>query len=86
VSPIEVERKCEKELIREFKNEFEFRNGLGHKYFEGDEREMISVVNDYVSEHLRDTREDICMDYHLNLEDQRIKTERNQMVYINKRY
>jgi hypothetical protein len=64
VSPIEDDRKCERELIREFKNEFEFRNDIGHEYFEGDEREMISVFNDYVSEHLPDTRENVNMDYH----------------------
>jgi hypothetical protein len=86
VSPIDDDRKCERELIREFKKEFEFRNDIGHEYFEGDEREMISVFNDYVSEHLPNTKDDVDMDYHWNLEDQRIKTERNQMVYKNKRY
>jgi hypothetical protein len=86
VSPIEDDRKCELKLIREFKHEFEFRNDIGHDYFEGDERDMISVFNDYVSEHLPNTSEDVDMDYNWNLEDQRIKTERNQMVYKNKRY
>jgi hypothetical protein len=47
---------------------------------------MISVFNDYVSEHLPDAREEVDMDYHWNLEDQRLKVERNQMVYKNKRY
>jgi hypothetical protein len=46
---------------------------------------MISVVNDYLSEHLPDTREEVDMNYHWNLEDQRIKVERNQVVYKNKR-
>jgi hypothetical protein len=81
VSLIDDDRKCERELISEFKNEFKFRNDIGHEYFEGDEREMIFVFNDYVSEHLPDTREDINMDYHWNLEDQRIKTERNPLKY-----
>jgi hypothetical protein len=40
---------------------------------------MISVFNDYVSEHLPNAREDVNMDYLWNLEDQRIKTERNQI-------
>jgi hypothetical protein len=83
VSPIDDDRKSELELIREFKDEFEFRNDIGHEYFQGDEREMISVFNDYVSEHLPNTREDFDMDYNWNLEDQRIKTERNQIVYKN---
>jgi hypothetical protein len=86
VNPIDHDRKCERELIREFKDEFEFRNDIGHEHFQGDEREMISVFNDYRSEHLPDTRDEVDMDYHWNLEDQRIKTERNQMVYKNRRY
>jgi hypothetical protein len=47
---------------------------------------MISVFNGYVSEHLPNRREEVDMDYHWNLEDQRIKIDRNQMVYKNKRY
>jgi hypothetical protein len=47
---------------------------------------MISVFNDYVSEHLPNTREEIDMDYHWDIENKRIKAERNQMVYKNKRY
>jgi hypothetical protein len=47
VSRIDDDRKYEQELIREFKKEFEFRNDIGHEYFEGDERAMISVFNDY---------------------------------------
>jgi hypothetical protein len=84
--PVDNDKKCERELIKNFKNEFEFRNDIGHEYLQGDEREMISVFNDYVSDHLPDTREEVDMDYHWNFEDQRIKTERNQMVYKNKRY
>jgi hypothetical protein len=64
MSPIDDDRKCERELIRELKDEFEFRNDIGHEYFQGDEREMISIFNDYVSEHLPDTREDVDMDSH----------------------
>jgi hypothetical protein len=30
VSPIDDDRKCERELIRGFKNEFEFRNDIEH--------------------------------------------------------
>jgi hypothetical protein len=81
VSPVDNDKKCERELIKEFKNEFEFRNDIGHEYFEEDERDMISVFNDYVSEHLPNREEDVDMDYHLDIEDQRIKAERNQMRY-----
>jgi hypothetical protein len=42
---------------------------------------MISVFNDYVSEHRSDTREDVDMDYHWKIEDRRMKAERNQMRY-----
>jgi hypothetical protein len=79
VSLVDDHKKCERELIREVKNEFEFRNDIGHEYFEGDERVMISVFNYYVSKHLPNTREDIDMDHHWDIEDQRIKAERNQM-------
>jgi hypothetical protein len=41
---------------------------------------MISVFNDYVSEHLLN-REEVDMDYHWKIEDQRMKEERNQMRY-----
>jgi hypothetical protein len=85
VIPVDYDKKCERELIRQFKEEFEFRNDIGNEYFEGDEREMISVFNDYVSDHLPNTREEVDMDYHWDVEDQRIKTERNQMVYKNRR-
>jgi hypothetical protein len=84
VSPIDDDKKCERELIREFKDEFEFRNDIGHEYFQGDESEMISVFNDYVSEHLPDIREEVDMDYQWDIEDRKIKAERNQMVYKNK--
>jgi hypothetical protein len=42
---------------------------------------MISVFNDYVSEHLPNREEDVDMDYHWEKEDQRMKAERNQMKY-----
>jgi hypothetical protein len=32
---------------------------------------MISVFNDYVLEHLPDTREEVDMDYHWDIEDQK---------------
>ena len=86
VGPVDNDKTCERELIREFKNEFEFRNDIGNEYFEGDEREMISVFNDYVSEHLPNTREEVDMSYNWDIEDQRIKAERNQMRYKNRRY
>jgi hypothetical protein len=86
VSPVDNDKKCERELIKEFKNEFEFRNDIRHMYFEGDERDMISVFNDYAPEHLPNKENDIDMDYHWDIEDQMIKAERNQMVVKNKRY
>jgi hypothetical protein len=42
---------------------------------------MISVFNDYASEHLPNREEDCDMDYHWELEDQRMKAKRNQMRY-----
>jgi hypothetical protein len=42
---------------------------------------MISVFNDYVSDHLPNTIEEVDMDYHWDIEDRRIKAERNQMRY-----
>jgi hypothetical protein len=42
---------------------------------------MISFFNDYVSEHLSNTREDVDMEYHWDVEDRRIKSERNQIRY-----
>jgi hypothetical protein len=81
VYPVDNDKKCERELIKEFKNEFEFRNDIGHEYFEEDERDIISVFNDYVSENLPNREEDVNMDYHWEIEDQRMKAERNQMRY-----
>jgi hypothetical protein len=42
---------------------------------------MISVVNDYVLEHLLNREEEVDMDYHWEIEDHRMKAERNQMRY-----
>jgi hypothetical protein len=33
VCPVDNDKKCERELIREFQNEFEFRNDIDHEYF-----------------------------------------------------
>jgi hypothetical protein len=73
------DRKCERELRKEFKSEFEFINDIGNEYFEGDEPDMIYVFNYYVSEHLPNREEDVDIDYHQEIKDQRIKAERNQM-------
>jgi hypothetical protein len=56
VISLDNDKKCERELIRECKND------IGHEYFEGDERYMISVFNDYASEHLSNREEDGDMD------------------------
>jgi hypothetical protein len=81
VCPVDNDKNCEREFIKEFKNEFEFRNDIGHEYFKGDVRDMISIFNDYVSEHLPNTREDVDMNYHWKIEDQRMNTEKDQMSY-----
>jgi hypothetical protein len=47
---------------------------------------MISVFIDNGSEHLPNTREEVDMDSHWDVEDRRLKAERNQMVYKNKKY
>ncbi len=52
VCSIDNQKKWEGELIREFKSEFEFRNFIFNKYFEGNETDMISVFNDYCPDHL----------------------------------
>jgi hypothetical protein len=78
-TPVDNDRKCEREYIKEFKNEFEFRNDISNEYFEENERDMISVFNDYISEHLPKREEEDDMDYHWEIEDQRMKAERNQM-------
>jgi hypothetical protein len=38
VRPVDNDKKCERELIKEFKSEFEFINNIGNEFFEGDER------------------------------------------------
>jgi hypothetical protein len=71
VCPVDNDKKCKRDLIKKFINEFEFRNNIGHEYFEGDERDMIYVFKDYFSEHLRNREEEVDMDYHLEIEGQR---------------
>jgi hypothetical protein len=39
---------------------------------------MILVFNDYCSDHLPNPDENIDMDYHWQIEDQRLTAERNQ--------
>jgi hypothetical protein len=51
ICPIENKKKCERELIREFKSEFEFRNDIGNEYFECNGHNMVSVFNDYCSDY-----------------------------------
>jgi hypothetical protein len=80
-TPVDNDKGCVRDLIRPFKDEVDFRNDIGNEYFEGDERETISVFNDYVSGHLPDTREEVEMNEHWYNEDQRIKADRNQMRY-----
>jgi hypothetical protein len=65
-------------LILEFKSEFDFRSDIGSEYFKGNERDMISVFNDYCSEHLPNRDEEIDMNYQWQIEDERLAAERNQ--------
>jgi hypothetical protein len=78
VCPINNEKKCEHELIREFKSEFNFRSEFGNECFEGNEREMISSFHDYCSDHLPNREEEIDMDCLWKIEDQRLAAELNQ--------
>jgi hypothetical protein len=64
VIPVGNDKKCERELIKEFKSEFDWRKDVGNDYFEGNGRDIISVFNDYCSDHLPNKDEDIDMDYH----------------------
>jgi hypothetical protein len=68
VCSVDNDNKCERELIKEFKNELEFRKDICHQYFEGDERDMISTFNYYISEHLPNREEDVDLDYHWKIE------------------
>jgi hypothetical protein len=44
-------------------------------------KKMISVLNDYCSDHLPNKDEEIDMDYHWQIEDQRLPAERNQRQF-----
>jgi hypothetical protein len=78
VCPVDNDKKCEPELIKEFKSEFDFRNDIENEYFEGNERDMILVFNDYCSEHLPNKDEELDMDYDWQEENKRMVAERNQ--------
>jgi hypothetical protein len=43
---------------------------------------MRSVFNDYVCDQLHNRDEEVNMDYHWDIKDQRMKAERNQMRHI----
>jgi hypothetical protein len=64
ICPIDNEKKCKRELIRELKSEFELRCDMGNEYFECNERYTISVFNDSYSDHLPNRDEEIDMTYH----------------------
>ncbi|GMO13152.1 MAG: hypothetical protein Ta2E_02030 [Mycoplasmoidaceae bacterium] len=83
VVPVYNEKHCERELIKEFKSEFDWRNDICNEYFEFNQRDMISVFHDYCSYHLPNKEEEIDADYHRQIEDQRLAAERNQRrIYI----
>jgi hypothetical protein len=68
---VDNEKKCERELIRELKSEFELRCDMGNEYFDGNEMYTISVFNDSCSDHLPNRDEEIDMIYHWQIKDQR---------------
>jgi hypothetical protein len=43
---------------------------------------MISVFNDFCSEHLPNKDEEVDMDYHWKIENKRMISERNQRRFI----
>jgi hypothetical protein len=78
VCSIDNEKKIQLELIPEFKSEFDFRSYIGNDYFDNNEREMISSFNDYSFDHLSNKEEEVDMDYHWQIENQRLPAERSQ--------
>jgi hypothetical protein len=81
VCPIDYGKKCECELIREFKSEFNFRSDIENENFKGNEKDMISVFNGYCSEYLPNRDEVIDMDYFRQIEDRKLVAEPNQRRY-----
>jgi hypothetical protein len=61
VIPVNNDKKCERELIKEFKSEFDWRKDVGNEHFEDNERHMISVFNDYWRNQLTNKEENIDM-------------------------
>jgi hypothetical protein len=53
---------CEHKLIYQFKSEFDWCDYAEREYFVRDERDMISVFNDYCSDHLLNQDEEVDMD------------------------
>jgi hypothetical protein len=81
--PIDKEKQCEHEVIPECNSEFQFRNDIGNSYFEGNERDIISVFTHSCSDNFPNRDEEIDMDYHWQIDDQRLATERNQRRFQN---
>ncbi|GMO12430.1 MAG: hypothetical protein Ta2E_00340 [Mycoplasmoidaceae bacterium] len=82
VVPVDNFKLCERELIKEIKPEIDWRNDIGNEYFEGNERDMISVFHDYYSEHLPHSEEEADSDYHWQIKSQRLLAERNQRRFL----
>jgi hypothetical protein len=78
VCSIDNEKKCECGLIREPKSELDFRSDIDSFYFEVNKRDTISAFNDHSSDHLPNRYEEINMDDHWLIEDQRLTAEGNQ--------
>jgi hypothetical protein len=72
VCPIDNENKRDRELIREFRSEFEFRSDIGNS------TSKVIKWSDYCSDHLPNRDEEIDMEYHWKIEDQRLTAKRNQ--------
>jgi hypothetical protein len=51
---------------------YEFKSDNCNEDFEDSERDMISAFNDYCSDHMPTRDEEIDMNYHWQIEDQRL--------------
>jgi hypothetical protein len=84
VCPVDNEKRCERELIKEFKSEFDYRNDIGLEYFEDNERDMRGYFHDYCSDPLPNREDEIDIDYHWEIEKNRLNNERNQKRFKKK--
>jgi hypothetical protein len=62
VCSIDNYKTCRHKLIYQFKSEFGWCNNAEREYFVRDERDMVSALNDYCSDHLLNRDEKVDMD------------------------